>query len=170
MKWHFLVWWNLIHVSSEAVYHFNWSGFLLIRFLGHFQPHQGKPELWELDSDQHHNVGIRGSNFLDENARYNFHLFVLWYLMIYLQVKLTRYPILWIGRMKWLNWLGILLPGHVQKISTFSSQSCFFSQSLLKFPIVVEDIAPVKFLSLFSWFFYARTWFFPLSCTFALHK
>ncbi|URE48885.1 SAC domain containing protein [Musa troglodytarum] len=26
-------------------------------FLGHFQPQQGKPALWELDSDQHYNTG-----------------------------------------------------------------------------------------------------------------
>ncbi|KAI3455664.1 hypothetical protein Pfo_012327 [Paulownia fortunei] len=38
-------------------------------FLGHFQPQQGKPALWELDSDQHYNVGRRGSDFAEENAR-----------------------------------------------------------------------------------------------------
>ncbi|KAF8401153.1 hypothetical protein HHK36_014457 [Tetracentron sinense] len=38
-------------------------------FLGHFQPQQGKPALWELDSDQHYNVGRRGHTFVDENAR-----------------------------------------------------------------------------------------------------
>ncbi|KAK2997112.1 hypothetical protein RJ639_025402, partial [Escallonia herrerae] len=38
-------------------------------FLGHFQPQQGKPALWELDSDQHYNVGTRGSNYAGENAR-----------------------------------------------------------------------------------------------------
>ncbi|KAI4355385.1 hypothetical protein L6164_004165 [Bauhinia variegata] len=32
-------------------------------FLGHFQPQQGKPALWELDSDQYYNVGKRGPNF-----------------------------------------------------------------------------------------------------------
>ncbi|KAG6395653.1 hypothetical protein SASPL_141776 [Salvia splendens] len=36
-------------------------------FLGHFQPQQGKPALWELDSDQHYGVGKRGSNL--ENSR-----------------------------------------------------------------------------------------------------
>ncbi|KAJ0983764.1 hypothetical protein J5N97_002120 [Dioscorea zingiberensis] len=30
-------------------------------FLGYFQPQQGKPPLWELDSDQHYNVGRRAS-------------------------------------------------------------------------------------------------------------
>ncbi|KAL6568327.1 suppressor of actin mutation [Orobanche hederae] len=35
-------------------------------FLGHFQPQQGKPALWELDSDQHYDVRRRGS---DLNAR-----------------------------------------------------------------------------------------------------
>ncbi|KAL1166911.1 hypothetical protein V6Z11_A06G228800 [Gossypium hirsutum] len=31
-------------------------------FLGHFQPQQGKPALWELDSDQHYTVGSHGLN------------------------------------------------------------------------------------------------------------
>ncbi|OEL19652.1 Phosphoinositide phosphatase SAC2, partial [Dichanthelium oligosanthes] len=30
-------------------------------FLGHFQPQQGKPALWKLDSDQHHNIGRQGT-------------------------------------------------------------------------------------------------------------
>ncbi|KAI5405801.1 variant 4, suppressor of actin mutation, partial [Lathyrus oleraceus] len=34
-------------------------------FLGHFQPHQGKPALWELDSDQHYNIGSHGPNLAD---------------------------------------------------------------------------------------------------------
>lgn len=38
-------------------------------FLGHYQPQVGRPALWELDSDQHQNVGSRGSNFLEENTR-----------------------------------------------------------------------------------------------------
>ncbi|KAL9376592.1 hypothetical protein Peur_030712 [Populus x canadensis] len=38
-------------------------------FLGHFQPQQGKPALWELDSDQHHNVGRNGQTNVDEDAR-----------------------------------------------------------------------------------------------------
>ncbi|KAJ6415785.1 hypothetical protein OIU84_004559 [Salix udensis] len=37
-------------------------------FLGHFQPQQGKPALWELDSDQHCNAGKRGPDLV-ENAR-----------------------------------------------------------------------------------------------------
>ncbi|OWM68414.1 hypothetical protein CDL15_Pgr004896 [Punica granatum] len=37
-------------------------------FLGYFQPQQGKPALWELDSDQHHNVGRR-SGYADKSAR-----------------------------------------------------------------------------------------------------
>ncbi|GFZ08158.1 phosphoinositide phosphatase family protein [Actinidia rufa] len=41
-------------------------------FLGHFQPQQGKPALWELDSDQNYNIGRHGSNFADENARLSF--------------------------------------------------------------------------------------------------
>lgn len=40
------------------------------RFLGHFQPQQGKPALWELDSDQHYGVGMHDFNFAGENARY----------------------------------------------------------------------------------------------------
>ncbi|KAK6914636.1 SAC domain, partial [Dillenia turbinata] len=38
-------------------------------FLGHFQPEQGKPALWELDSDQHYNVGRRSPNLVDEDYR-----------------------------------------------------------------------------------------------------
>ncbi|KAJ9537430.1 hypothetical protein OSB04_030163 [Centaurea solstitialis] len=38
-------------------------------FLGHYQPQIGKPALWELDSDQHYDVGSRGSNFFMEKAR-----------------------------------------------------------------------------------------------------
>ncbi|WOL19836.1 phosphoinositide phosphatase SAC2 isoform X1 [Canna indica] len=38
-------------------------------FLGHFQPQQGKPALWELDSDQHYNVGKSGNAFADEDFR-----------------------------------------------------------------------------------------------------
>ncbi|PWA80858.1 phosphoinositide phosphatase family protein [Artemisia annua] len=38
-------------------------------FLGHYQPQVGRPALWELDSDQHQNVGSRGSNFLEKNTR-----------------------------------------------------------------------------------------------------
>ncbi|KAJ1418771.1 SAC domain [Sesbania bispinosa] len=34
-------------------------------FLGHFQPQQGKPALWELDSDQHYDTGRHG----DDDAR-----------------------------------------------------------------------------------------------------
>ncbi|KAL7100283.1 hypothetical protein ACP275_09G137700 [Erythranthe tilingii] len=38
-------------------------------FLGHFQPQQGKPALWELDSDQHYNAGTRGLGFAEKMAR-----------------------------------------------------------------------------------------------------
>ncbi|PPR84118.1 hypothetical protein GOBAR_AA36594 [Gossypium barbadense] len=41
-------------------------------FLGHFQPQQGKPALWELDSDQHYSIGRNGSNRYNENARPSF--------------------------------------------------------------------------------------------------
>ncbi|KAJ9179451.1 hypothetical protein P3X46_011239 [Hevea brasiliensis] len=37
-------------------------------FLGHFQPQQGKPALWELDSDQHPNVRGHGPGLVDEGA------------------------------------------------------------------------------------------------------
>ncbi|XP_076883989.1 phosphoinositide phosphatase SAC2-like [Bidens hawaiensis] len=37
-------------------------------FLGHYQPQIGRPALWELDSDQHFNVGSQG-NFSEERAR-----------------------------------------------------------------------------------------------------
>ncbi|KAJ7951450.1 Phosphoinositide phosphatase [Quillaja saponaria] len=40
-------------------------------FLGHFQPQQGKPALWELDSDQHYKVG-KSLNIADENMRSTF--------------------------------------------------------------------------------------------------
>ncbi|KAI3882771.1 hypothetical protein MKW92_041180 [Papaver armeniacum] len=42
-------------------------------FLGYFQPQQGRPALWELNSDQHFNVGR------DENAR--------WFLLCRLSLK-----------------------------------------------------------------------------------
>ncbi|MFS7992147.1 putative SAC domain, polyphosphoinositide phosphatase Fig4 [Helianthus anomalus] len=38
-------------------------------FLGHYQPQIGRPALWELDSDQHYNVGSQGSNCKVERAR-----------------------------------------------------------------------------------------------------
>ncbi|XVF86965.1 hypothetical protein PTKIN_Ptkin18bG0082700 [Pterospermum kingtungense] len=38
-------------------------------FLGHFQPQEDKPALWELDSDQHYNVGRHSPNLFNENAR-----------------------------------------------------------------------------------------------------
>ncbi|KAK9142121.1 hypothetical protein Syun_011521 [Stephania yunnanensis] len=38
-------------------------------FLGHFQPQQGKPALWELGSDQHCNVRGRALNLACEDAR-----------------------------------------------------------------------------------------------------
>ncbi|KAG9457624.1 hypothetical protein H6P81_002132 [Aristolochia fimbriata] len=39
-------------------------------FLGHFQPQQGKPALWELDSDQHYNIGRRTNAYVDENRSF----------------------------------------------------------------------------------------------------
>ncbi|XP_020227159.1 phosphoinositide phosphatase SAC2 isoform X1 [Cajanus cajan] len=38
-------------------------------FLGHFQPQQGKPALWELDSDQHYTIRKLGLYFADDNIR-----------------------------------------------------------------------------------------------------
>ncbi|KAG5538020.1 hypothetical protein RHGRI_025193 [Rhododendron griersonianum] len=40
-------------------------------FLGHFQPCQGKPALWEMDSDQHYSIGRHSFNFADESSRYD---------------------------------------------------------------------------------------------------
>ncbi|KAL6010530.1 hypothetical protein ACLOJK_000964 [Asimina triloba] len=37
-------------------------------FLGHFQPQQGKPALWELGSDQHHDFGRNGHNLAEKYA------------------------------------------------------------------------------------------------------
>ncbi|XP_073043906.1 phosphoinositide phosphatase SAC3-like isoform X1 [Primulina eburnea] len=41
-------------------------------FLGHFQPQPGKPDVWELDSDQHYNVRRNGRSTLEENGRSRF--------------------------------------------------------------------------------------------------
>ncbi|KAK9756040.1 hypothetical protein RND81_01G069100 [Saponaria officinalis] len=38
-------------------------------FLGHFQPEVGKPALWELDSDQHYNIGRLTPSLSDEIHR-----------------------------------------------------------------------------------------------------
>jgi hypothetical protein len=38
-------------------------------FLGHFQPHQDKPALWKLDSDQHYNIGRQGTLNEDTGSR-----------------------------------------------------------------------------------------------------
>ncbi|KAH6817270.1 Phosphoinositide phosphatase family protein [Perilla frutescens var. frutescens] len=38
-------------------------------FLGHFQPQVDKPEVWELDSDQHFNVGRNGQPNVDQHGR-----------------------------------------------------------------------------------------------------
>nr|GME16647.1 phosphoinositide phosphatase SAC3-like isoform X1 [Ipomoea batatas] len=38
-------------------------------FLGYFQPQEGNPDIWELDSDQHYNVGRNGESNNDENGR-----------------------------------------------------------------------------------------------------
>ncbi|KAJ8535795.1 hypothetical protein K7X08_034196 [Anisodus acutangulus] len=38
-------------------------------FLGHFRPQEGKPALWQLDSDQHYNVGGHASSLVMENSR-----------------------------------------------------------------------------------------------------
>lgn len=41
----------------------------IFRFLGHFQPQQDKPALWELDSDQHYGMGRNGQTNVDEDGR-----------------------------------------------------------------------------------------------------
>ncbi|KAK4790497.1 hypothetical protein SAY86_017801 [Trapa natans] len=38
-------------------------------FLGYFHPQQGKPSLWELDSDQYHTLGRQSHGYANENAR-----------------------------------------------------------------------------------------------------
>ncbi|KAL1547867.1 phosphoinositide phosphatase SAC4-like [Salvia divinorum] len=38
-------------------------------FLGHFQPQPDKPDLWELDSDQHYNMGRNGQSNSDQHGR-----------------------------------------------------------------------------------------------------
>lgn len=38
-------------------------------FLGHFRPQEGKPALWELNSDQHYSVGGHASSLAMENSR-----------------------------------------------------------------------------------------------------
>ncbi|KAI7731096.1 hypothetical protein M8C21_028101 [Ambrosia artemisiifolia] len=38
-------------------------------FLGHFQPQEGRPEVWELDSDQHLSVYRNGQSMVDEDWR-----------------------------------------------------------------------------------------------------
>ncbi|KAL4394557.1 hypothetical protein AHAS_Ahas02G0163900 [Arachis hypogaea] len=40
-------------------------------FLGHFQPQQGKPALWEIDSDQYCTVGKHGPSSVNSNVRYD---------------------------------------------------------------------------------------------------
>eukprot|EP01018_Ginkgo_biloba_P039449 Gb_30553 [translate_table: standard] len=41
-------------------------------FLGHFQPQHGKPALWELDSDQHCNIGRRIDDFVNKDMGSSF--------------------------------------------------------------------------------------------------
>ncbi|KAK4396800.1 Phosphoinositide phosphatase SAC4 [Sesamum angolense] len=41
-------------------------------FLGHFQPQPDKPDVWELDSDQHYNVGRNGEPNIDKDGRYSY--------------------------------------------------------------------------------------------------
>ncbi|KAD4180547.1 hypothetical protein E3N88_29138 [Mikania micrantha] len=40
-------------------------------FLGHFQPRDGRPEVWELDSDQHLSMYRNGQAMVDEDRRYD---------------------------------------------------------------------------------------------------
>lgn len=54
--------------SLQFVLQFFYSNYLC-RFLGHFQPQQGKPALWELDSDQHCDAGRNGHANVDEDGR-----------------------------------------------------------------------------------------------------
>ena len=54
-----------------------------VRFLGHFQPQPGKPAIWELGSDQHHNVG-KHDFIADEIARY-----AIWSCQLSLKLMVT---------------------------------------------------------------------------------
>lgn len=56
------------HTFCILYYNFLWKN-ILCRFLGHFQPQQGKPALWELDSDQHYPAGRNGLTNVDEDGR-----------------------------------------------------------------------------------------------------
>lgn len=56
---------NYIHSADLCL-----TGPVKCRFLGHFRPQQGKPALWELDSDQHWNLGKSVHAFPDEDSRY----------------------------------------------------------------------------------------------------
>ncbi|KAJ8562435.1 hypothetical protein K7X08_011726 [Anisodus acutangulus] len=38
-------------------------------FLGYFQPREGRPDIWELDSYQHYYVGRNGESYVGENGR-----------------------------------------------------------------------------------------------------
>lgn len=53
-----------LHIAVEIIF-LN----ILSRFLGHFQPQQGKPAIWELDSDQHYDAGRYGQADADEDGR-----------------------------------------------------------------------------------------------------
>ncbi|KAF3646807.1 Phosphoinositide phosphatase SAC2 [Capsicum annuum] len=38
-------------------------------FLGYFQPREGRPDIWELDSYQHYHVGRNGESYVGDNGR-----------------------------------------------------------------------------------------------------
>ncbi|KAJ9559938.1 hypothetical protein OSB04_005098 [Centaurea solstitialis] len=76
-------------------------------FLGHYQPQLGQPALWELDSEQHYNVGSRGSNIFEENTRYS-SLILLCYLLAYCDIAM-KLVLLCICRRP--------LKGHCQTVS-----------------------------------------------------
>lgn len=61
----------MVHLEEMTDY-LTWY---FLRFLGYYQPQQGKPALWELDSDQHYDLGKRFPDLIDENFRYIFMLY-----------------------------------------------------------------------------------------------
>ncbi|XP_022862461.1 phosphoinositide phosphatase SAC4-like [Olea europaea var. sylvestris] len=60
---------NLCVLSSVLIMVITFLVLYVSRFLGHFQPQPGKADVWELDSDQHSNVGRNGQSNIDENGR-----------------------------------------------------------------------------------------------------
>ncbi|KAJ1408292.1 SAC domain [Sesbania bispinosa] len=58
-----------LHLKFHTEFKMTGSSNVKSIFLGHFQPQQGKPALWELDSDQHYTAGKRGPYSADDSVR-----------------------------------------------------------------------------------------------------